>query len=75
MTWNSIKSILKIFKNESFLLQSCKKKHKKGKVEKTKTGKELLFLMPKNIGDRVLSVFKTKISTEYTEKGIRYFEN
>ena len=31
--------------------------------------------MPKNIGDRVLSVFKTKIPTEYTEKGIRYFKN
>ena len=31
--------------------------------------------MPKNIGDRVLSVFKTKIPTEYTEKVIRYFKN
>ena len=31
--------------------------------------------MPENIDDRVLSVFKTKIPTEYREKGIRCFKN
>ena len=44
-------------------------KFKKPKNEK------LLLLIPENIGDRVLSVFKTKILTECTEKGISYFKN
>ena len=52
----------------------CKNKHKKGKVEKTEKEK-LLLLIHENIGHRVLSVFKTKIPTEYREKGIRCFKN
>ena len=35
----------------------------------------LLLLIPENIGDRVLSVFKTRIPTEYREKGISCFKN
>ena len=35
----------------------------------------LLLLIPENIGDRALSVFKTKIPTEYRQKVIRYFKN
>ena len=31
-----------------------------------------MLLMPESIADRVLSVFKTKIPTEYREKGIRF---
>ena len=52
----------------------CKNKHKKRKVEKTEKEK-LLLLIHENIGDRVLSVFKTKMPTEYREKGIRCFKN
>ena len=44
------------------------------KMEKPKKEK-LLLLIPENIGDRVLSVFKTKIPTEYREKGISSFKN
>ena len=41
-----------------------------------KPGKEKLsLLIPENIGDRVLSVCKTQIPTEYREKGIRCFKN
>ena len=44
------------------------------KIENPK--KENLFLLiPENIGDRVLSVFKTRIPTEYREKGISGFKN
>ena len=31
--------------------------------------------MFENLGDRVLSVCKTKIPTEYREKGIKCFKN
>ena len=34
-----------------------------------------MLLIPENIADRVLSVCKTKIPTEYREKGIRCFKN
>ena len=47
---------------------------KKEKLEKLKN-KKLLLLTSENIGDRVLSVCKTKIPTEYREKGIRCFKN
>ena len=43
-------------------------------MEKPKKEK-LLLLIPENIGDRVLSVCKTKIPTEYREKGIIGFKN
>ena len=45
------------------------KKLKKPKREK------LLLLMPENIGDRVSSVWKPKIPTEYREKGIKRLKN
>ena len=47
---------------------------KKESLEKPKKEK-LLLLIPENIGDRVLSVFKTKMPTEYREKGISSFKN
>ena len=47
---------------------------KKEKLEKPKKEK-LLLLIPEKIGDRALSVCKTKIPTEYREKGIRCFKN
>ena len=31
--------------------------------------------MPENIDNQVFSVHKTKMQTEYCEKGIRYFKN
>ena len=34
-----------------------------------------MLLIPENIADRVLSVCKTKIPTEYREKGIRLLRN
>ena len=40
-----------------------------------KQKKEMLLLIPENTGDRVFSVRKTKITTEYREKGIRRFKN
>ena len=43
-------------------------------MEKLKKEK-LLLLIPENMGDRVLSACKTKIPTEYREKGIRCFKN
>ena len=46
---------------------------KKEKLEKPKKEK-LLLLIPEKIGDRALSVCKTKIPTEYREKGIRGFK-
>ena len=59
MTWNSIKSMLKIFKNKYFLFRSCQNKHKtkSKKLEKPKKEK-LLLLIPENIGDKKLSVCK-----------------
>ena len=33
------------------------------------------MLTPENTADRVISVCKIKIPTEYREKGIRYFKN
>ena len=35
----------------------------------------LLLLIPENTSDRVLSVHKTKIPTEYRKKDIRCFKN
>ena len=65
--------MLKIFKN-IFFFKVVKTNTKKERLEKPKKEK-LLLLIPENIGDRVLSVCKTKISTEYREKGIRCFKN
>ena len=42
----------------------------KERLEKAKE-KKLLLLIPENIGDRNLSMCKTKIPTEYREKYIR----
>ena len=36
---------------------------------------KLRLLIPENTGERVFSVCKTKIPTEYREKDIRYFKN
>ena len=55
--------MLKTFKIKYFLFKSGKNKHKKGKIGKAKKEK-LLLLIPENIGDRELSVCKTKIPTE-----------
>ena len=70
MLW--LGTALKYLKTNIFFY-SCKNKHKKGKVGKTK--KEDMLLIPENIADRVLSVCKTKIPTEYREKGIRLLRN
>ena len=43
-------------------------------LEKPKK-KKLLLLMSENLGDRVLSVCKTKIPTKYRKKGIKCFKN
>ena len=64
--------MLKIF--NIFFFKVVKTNTKKEKLEKPKKEK-LLFLIPENIGDRVLSVCKTKIPTEYREIGIRCFKN
>ena len=66
--------MLKIFKNKYFVFKVVKTNTKKEKLEKPKKEK-LLLLIPENRGDRVLSVCKTKIPTEYREKGIRCFKN
>ena len=65
--------MLKIFKN-IFFFKVVKTNTKKERLEKPKKEK-LLLLIPENIGDRVLSVCKTKIPTEYREKGIRCLKN
>ena len=65
--------MLKIFKTKYFLFKSGKNKHKKGKTGKAKKEKFLL-LIPENIGDRELSISKTKIPTEWG-KVIRGFNN
>ena len=57
-----------------FFFKDVKTSTKKERLEKPKKEK-LLLLIPENIGDRVLSVCKTKISTEYREKGVRCFKN
>ena len=66
--------MLKIFRNKYFVFRVVKTNTKKEKLEKPKKEK-LLLLIPENRGDGVLSVCKTKISTEYREKGIRCFKN
>ena len=65
--------MLKIFKN-IFFFKVVKTNTKKERLEKPKKEK-LLLLIPENIGDRVLSVCKTKIATEYRENGVRCFKN
>ena len=57
-----------------FFFKDVKTSTKKERLEKPKKEK-LLLLIPENIGDRVLSVCKTKISTEYREKGVRCSKN
>ena len=47
---------------------------KKERLEKPKK-KMFLLLIPENIGDRMLSMCKTKMPTEYREKDIRCFKN
>ena len=64
--------MLKIF--NIFFFKVLKTNTKKEKLEKPKKEK-LLFLILENIGDRVLSVCKTKIPTEYRKIGIRCFKN
>ena len=61
----------KYLKINIFFFKVVKTNTKKERLEKPKKEK-LLLLIPENIGDRVLSVFKTKIPTEYREKGIRF---
>ena len=55
----------------------CKSKHKKGKFGKAKKRKVVVVKNWKHrvLSDRVLSVFKTKIPTEYREKDISCFKN
>ena len=65
--------MLKIFKN-IFFFKVVKTNTKKERLEKPKKEK-LLLLIPENIDERVLSIYKTKILTEYREKGIRCFKN
>ena len=57
-----------------FFFKDVKTSTEKERLEKPKKEK-LLLLIPENIGDRVLSVCKTKILTEYREKGVRCFKN
>ena len=57
-----------------FFLEVAKTNTKKETLEKPKNEK-LLLLIPENIDDWVLSVCKTRISTEYKENGIRCFKN
>ena len=74
--------MLKIFKN-IFFFKAVKEKKKKKIQQKyydiffisLKQNKERLLLIPENIGDTVFIVCKTKIPTEYREKGIRCFQN
>ena len=57
-----------------FFFKVVKTNTEKQRLEKPKK-ENLLLLIPGNIDDRVLSVYKTKIQTEYREKGIRCFKN
>ena len=66
--------MLKIFNDKYFLKKVLKQTQKKEKLENSKKEK-LLLLILENIGDRVLSVCKTKLPTGYGEKGIRCFKN
>ena len=52
--------MLKIFLKNSFFFKVKKKTQKKERLEK-QAKENLLLLIPKNIGDRVLSVCKSKI--------------
>ena len=45
------------------------------KVEKAKNGKVVVNTWKHRLGHRVLSVCKTKIQTEYREKGIKCLKN
>ena len=67
--------MLNKFKNKSLFFKNVKIKTKRERLEKPKKEKFLLLLILENIGDRVLSVCKTKILTEYREKGIWCFKN
>ena len=67
--------MLNKFKNKSLFFKNVKIKTKRERLEKPKKEKFLLLLILENIGDSVLSVCKTKILTEYREKGIRCFKN
>ena len=63
--------MLKIFKN------NFKNKHNKNITTfslypLSKTRKRLLLVIPENTADRVFSVDKSKMPTEYREKGIGY---
>ena len=64
----------KYLKTKIFFVKVVKTNTKKNKLKKPKKEK-LLLLIREDIGDRVLSVCKTKIPTEYREKGIRCFKN
>ena len=57
MTWNTIKSMLKIFK-DIFFFKVVKTNTETERLEKPKKEK-LLLLIPENKGDRKLSVCKT----------------
>ena len=57
MTWNTIKSMLKIFK-DIFFFKVVKTNTETERLEKPKKEKLLLFI-PENKGDRKLSVCKT----------------
>ena len=67
--------MLNKFKNKSLFFKVLKIKTTKERLEKRKKEKFLLLLILENIGDRVLSVCKTKTLTAYREKGIRCFKN
>ena len=56
MTWNSLKSLLKIFKNKYFPFLKLQKQTQKSKGWKSQKREKLLLLMPENIGDRKLIV-------------------
>ena len=65
--------MLKKLRNKYFLFQKYKNKYKKIKVEKAKKKEKFLLLIPGNIGDRVLTACKTKISSR--EKCLRCSKN
>ena len=72
--------MLKIFQNKNFLFQKlCKQTWQKYYIFTIsfKQNKErLLLLIPENMGiTYVFNVHKTKMLTEYREKGIRCFKN
>ena len=68
MIWNSIKSMLKVFKN-IFFFKIVKTNTKKGRLEKPKKEK-LLLLIPENIGDRNLSACTNWIQKVFEELNI-----